>query len=68
MRYDLRGTSYRTNTNAVSNTNGAPSGGLKGYELVTSLDFDKDGDGATWSGSPGNYTLDSMTIASVPIL
>ena len=56
MRYDLRGTSYRTNANAISNTNGAPSGGLIGYELVTSLDFDTDGDG-TWSGSPGNYTL-----------
>ena len=60
MRYDLAGTSYKTNTNSDGgNTNGCPSEGCNGYELVSNLSFDGDGDGRTWSGSNGNYALDA---------
>ena len=60
MRYNLAGTSYKTNSEAVGHSNGAPSTGLRGYELITNLDFDKDGDGSTWEeNADGSFTLDS---------
>ena len=59
MRYDLAGTSYKMSSSDAGNTNGCPLSGCEGYELVRSLSFDTDGDGSTWSGSDGNYTLDS---------
>ena len=58
MRYNLAGTSYKTNSSDVGNSRGCPSEECNGYELVGDLSFDTDGDG-TWSGSAGNYTLDS---------
>ena len=57
MRYNLNGTSYKTNSNAVGGTNGCPRDGCNGYELMNDLSFDTDGDG-TWRVNNGNYTLD----------
>ncbi len=63
MRYNLAGTSYKTNTASVGNSAGCPTGsegGCFGYELTQDLDFDRDGDGKTWSGiGTGRYSLDS---------
>ena len=60
MRYNLAGTSYKDAADAVGITLGCPGGSCTGYELVSDLDFDKDGDGTTWSGDSTNgYTLDS---------
>ena len=60
MRYSLAGTSYKTAADATGVTTGCPDTGCNGYELVSDLDFDKDGDGTTWSGDSTNgYTLDS---------
>ena len=39
IRYNLAGTSYKTNATDPGNTNGAPGSRLKGYELVRGLDF-----------------------------
>ena len=58
MRYDLDGSHYKTNTHDSGSTNGCPGGQCEGYELVYNLSFDADGDGITWSGSDGSYTLD----------
>ena len=38
---------------------GCPRGGCRGYELTRDLDFDTDGDGATWSEPLGVFTADS---------
>ena len=61
MRYNLAGTSYISSEGAVTNTNGAPVSGLNGYELVSNLSFDTDGDG-TWTvttnGGNPVYSLD----------
>ena len=59
MRYDLDGSRYKASSNASGNTNGCPGGECGGYELVSNLSFDADGDGMTWSGNNGSYTLDS---------
>ena len=60
MRYDLRGRSYKTATDAPGITTGCPMTGCNGYELMRDLDFDKDGDGSTWSGDSTNgWTLDA---------
>ena len=51
MRYNLAGTSYKESANdAGANALGCPDTGCNGYELVSDLDFDKDGDDTTWSG------------------
>ena len=39
IRHNLAGTSYKTNATDPGNTNGAPTSGLKGYELARDLDF-----------------------------
>ena len=39
IRYNLAGTSYKTNAADTGNINGAPGSGLKGYELTRDLDF-----------------------------
>ena len=64
MRYNLEGTTYRTNIRGVADASGCPSSGCFGYELISNLSFDTDGDG-TWSGDHSNgYTLDSDDSAS----
>ena len=59
MRYNLTGTSYKTNDSDTGLTTGCPSDTCSGYELLVSLNFDQDGDGSTWTESGGTYTLDS---------
>ena len=60
MRYNLVGSSYKTSTDDSGVTGGCPNSGCFGYELITDLDFDADGDGSTWSGDSSNgYTLDT---------
>ena len=59
MRYNLTGTSYKTNESDTGLTSGCPSDTCIGYELLVSLNFDQDGDGSTWTESGGTYTLDS---------
>ena len=60
MRYNLAGTSYKTNASQVGDTSGCPAMGCIGYELTRNLDFDRDGDGSTWSGNGDvGYTLHS---------
>ena len=39
IRYNLAGTSYKTNATDPGNMNGAPGSGLNGYELARDLDF-----------------------------
>ena len=59
MRYNLAGTSYKESVHALGTTLGCPDTGCIGYELLSDLDFDMDGDGTTWSGdSTRGYTLD----------
>ena len=65
IRYNLAGTSYKTSAGSVGNSSGCPASGCNGYELTQSLNFDKDGDGTTWSGDSTNgYTLDAGDNAS----
>ena len=59
MRYDLDGSHYRTNDSDVGDDFGCPDGGCFGYELISNLSFDANGNGHTWSGSNGSYRLDS---------
>ena len=59
MRYNLTDTSYKTNDSDTGLTSGCPSDTCRGYELLVSLNFDKDGDGSTWTENNGTYTLDS---------
>ena len=65
MRYNLKGTSYKDNSNATGNTSGCPNSVCRGYELTRDLDFDQDKDGSTWSTSDADnngtieYTLDA---------
>ncbi len=67
MRYNLAGTSYRTDTSSVGNSQGCNADAenvaervCRGYELVVNLDFDADGDGKTWLGDNHlGYELDS---------
>ncbi len=63
IRYNLRGTSYKTSDADTGSTAGGPTGAttdctsatdgvyLCGYELAQSLDFDLDNDNSTWSGT-----------------
>ena len=64
MRYNLKGTSYKTDSSDIGSTIGCPNAGCFGYELTGNLDFDKDGDGSTWSTNDNNgtieYTLDQV--------
>ena len=39
IRHNLAGTSYKTSAADPGNMNGAPAGGLNGYELARDLDF-----------------------------
>ena len=69
IRYNVSGRSYKSSADAVGITSGCPDAtpdngvaneNCIGYELVSDLDFDKDGDGSTWSGDSTNgYHLDS---------
>ncbi len=73
MRYDLTGASYKTSAAATADTTGASATEpancndgdamttvvLCGYELMQDLDFDLDGDGSTYTGTPASPTLDS---------
>ena len=60
MRNNLAGTSYKTSTASVGNSSGCPDALCRGYELTRNLDFDRDGDGSTWSGNGDlGYSLDS---------
>ena len=63
MRYNLKGTSYKTDSSDIGSTIGCPNAGCFGYELTRDLDFDKNKDGSTWSTSDNNgtieYTLDA---------
>ena len=62
IRYNLKGTSYKTDDSDASSTSGCPRGVCRGYELTKSLDFDKNNSGSTWSTSDNKgtikYTLD----------
>ena len=58
IRYNLLGTGYRTSPNSLLMTKGCPNGVCRGYELITDLNFDRDGDGNTWSVNGDIYTLD----------
>ena len=58
MRHDLAGTSYKSSADADGVTLGCPDSGCYGYELVSNLDFDKDGDGRSWSVDGSGYALD----------
>ncbi len=59
MRFNLEGTSYKTGTASVGDSSGCPVSGCNGYELTRNLDFDRNGDRASWSGtSEGGYRLD----------
>ena len=46
IRFNLNGTHYDDGTK--SSNAGCPKSGCNGYELITDLDFDKDGDGSTF--------------------
>ena len=46
MRFNLNGTHYDDSTS--SSNAGCPTRGCNGYELITDLNFDKDGDGSTF--------------------
>ena len=59
IRYNTLGTSYKTSSTDTGSTEGCPSGGCNGYELTENLNFDKDGDGSTWTESSGVYSLDA---------
>ena len=64
MRYNLNGTSYKTSASDPGLTTGCPLvssvATCIGYELTTSLDFDADGDGSSWSrATDGTLTLDA---------
>ena len=73
MRYNLKGNRYAVSMNDAGSSAGCPTGeydhdhdsatpqvtGCQGYELMNDLDFDGDGDGATWTGDDTNgYRLD----------
>ena len=51
MRHNLAGTSYKSSADSDGDDTGCPAAGCKGYELTGDLDFDRDGDGSTWSGN-----------------
>jgi len=69
VRHDLNGNGDATqaayakaflNRDANAATRmGCPSGTCSGYELAAHLDFDTDGDGATYTGTGGSATSDS---------
>ena len=60
LRYNLAGTSYKVSNGDVGDTSGCPSEGCNGYELVSDLSFDANGNDRTWSGNADDgYTLDS---------
>ena len=62
VRHSLAGTSYKPGASATAHTIGGPAGGLKGYELARSLDFDEDGSyrsgsvNTAWTNSAGPNT------------
>ena len=58
IRYNPAGTSYKTSSSDTGSTEGCPSGVCNGYELTVNLDFDRDGDGSTWTESSDAYSLD----------
>ena len=59
IRYNTAGTSYKTSTHNTGLTGGCPNNVCRGYELIANLNFDKDGDGSTWTESSGVYSLDT---------
>ena len=64
IRYNPAGTSYKTSAVDAGSTGGCPSGACNGYELTANLDFDRDGDGSTWTESSGVYSLDTADSTS----
>ena len=57
IRYNLKGTSYKTDNSGASSTSGCPNAGCFGYELTRDLDFDKNNSGSTWSTSNNSGTI-----------
>ena len=55
MRYSLNGSGYKSDASATPITAGCPGNTCTGYELVSDLSFDTDGDG-TWNTA--TYALD----------
>ena len=58
IRYDLDGSHYNDGTN--SSSAGCPNAGCKGYELLSDLDFDIDGDGSTFSDECNDILDDNL--------
>ena len=58
IRYDLDGSHYNDGTN--SSNAGCPNAGCKGYELLSDLDFDIDGDGSTFSDECNDILDDNL--------
>ena len=62
MANDLAGASYKATSEATGFSDGCPLvsnvATCSGYELAADIDFDRDGDGSTWGGEGGSYTLD----------
>ena len=58
MRFGLAGAGYRTEEGGAASAFGCPDEGCFGYELTANIDFDSDGDEASWSGGLGGYALD----------
>ena len=56
IRYNMRGTSYKTGSTDSGTTAGTPSGGLRGYELMRSLDF----------ADPGSYVSGEVNPSWIP--
>ncbi|MCH9662659.1 MAG: fibronectin type III domain-containing protein, partial [Gammaproteobacteria bacterium] len=60
IRFDLAGASLKTSETDSGNDAGCPNSGCIGYELLNDIDFDRDGDGRTWTGNiEDGYTLDA---------
>ncbi len=59
LRHKLIGTVYEDSAAVFEDATGCPASGCIGYELTRDLDFDRDGDGAAWSGTSSlGYSLD----------
>ena len=56
IRHNLAGTSYKNAGSARGVTAGCPANTCSGYELMSDLDFNRDGDSRTWDSN--TYALD----------
>ena len=60
VRHSLDGSRYRPEAGADGSAIGCHESGCVGYELVADIDFDRDGDGSTWSRrDDGSVELDA---------